>query len=88
MLAYRQTSTFILSESGRLERELNGKTYYGEIHRASFYNGLFIFLVVEVTENPLSTKMSKQFITIYCDAIDKESYRLLARLINSGRGES
>lgn len=83
--AYLQSNSFMLSESGLVERMLNGKHYYGKITRGSFYNGFFVFLILEMTENPLMGKSNKQFITIYHDAVSEYHYRLLARLIISGR---
>ncbi|MCP5076811.1 MAG: hypothetical protein GY951_01965, partial [Psychromonas sp.] len=59
--------------------------YSGKIGQHSFYNGFFIFLQLDIQNSVFTQQTSKQFITIYKDAISEEQYRLLARLINSGR---
>jgi len=76
----------LLSESGLVERKVNGKLFNGNIGHSSFYNGFFIFLQLDINSSIFSKKKSRQFMVIYKDAITHEQYRLLARLINSGRG--
>ena len=83
--AYLHSAQFMLSESSLVERVIGDKTYYGKIGRGSFYNGFFIFLILEVTDSVVIGKSNKQFITLYSDAVTASDYRLLARLINSGR---
>jgi len=83
--AYLHSAQFMLSESSLVERIIGDKTYYGKIGRGSFYNGFFIFLILEVTDSTVIGKSNKQFITLYSDAVTTSDYRLLARLINSGR---
>jgi len=83
--SYQQSDQFMLSESSLVERIIDEKSYYGKIGRGSFYNGFFIFLILEMSDRVITIKRSKQFIIIYNDAITKSDYRLLARLINSGR---
>jgi len=83
--AYHQSDQFMLSESSLVERVIDDKTYYGSINSGSFYNGFFIFLILDMGENVLMDKSNKQFITLYCDAVTQSEYRLLARLINNGR---
>ena len=82
---FLQQYELLISESGLVERVVAGKRYHGKISTSSFYNGLFIFLKIEVKSTLISGKETKQFITIYKDAISEEQYRLLARRINSGR---
>ncbi|WP_022940557.1 protein YgfX [Psychromonas hadalis] len=83
--AFLQQDELLLSESGALERVLASKVYSGKIGAHSFYNGFFIFLQLDIVGSPFAKKTSKQFLTIYKDAITEEQYRLIARLINSGR---
>jgi len=83
--AYQQSDQFMLSESSLVERVIGDKTYYGSIGRGSFYNGLFIFLILDMSDSVVIDKSNKQFITLYRDAISQSDYRLLARLIHSGR---
>ena len=83
--AYQQSFEFKVSESGLIEREVNGSLYLGKISNSSFYNGFVIFLKLEVKGNMLSDQKDRQFMTIYKDAVTEKHYRLLARLINSGR---
>ena len=84
-IAFLQQTELMMSESGLVERVVDDKRYGGKISNRSFYNGLFIFLVIEVNSAVMMGNNSKQFITIYNDAISEDQYRLLARLINSGR---
>lgn len=82
---FLQQDELLISESGLVERAVADKRYYGNISNGSFYNGFFIFLVLEVKSTVMLDKKSNQFVTIYKDALSKEQFRLLARLINSGR---
>ncbi len=75
----------LLSESGLIERTVNDKKVNGKIGHHSFYNGFFIFLQLQVVDTLFADKNGKQFMIIYRDAITDKQYRLLARLINSGR---
>jgi hypothetical protein len=83
---FLQQDELLFSESGLVERMLAGTRYHGKISSGSFYNRLFIFLKIDVKSTVISGKNKPQFITIYKDAVDEEQFRLLARLINSGRG--
>lgn len=83
--AYLQSTQLMLSESGMVERVIGDKPYYGKISRTSFYNGFVIFLILDINDSLFIGNSHKQFITIYSDAISESDYRLLARLINSGR---
>ncbi|MEI6898199.1 MAG: hypothetical protein V5786_12105 [Psychromonas sp.] len=83
--AYLQSLSFMVSETGLVERTIGDRFYYGKISRSSFYNSGFIFLILEMSESLVIDKNEKQYITIYHDAITTSEYRLLARLINSGR---
>lgn len=83
--SFSEQGELLFSESGLVERRAEGKYFNGKIGRYSFYNGFFIFLQLEITGTGFTKKSTKQFITIYKDAITDEQYRLLARLINSGR---
>lgn len=83
---FQQQDELLISESGLVERVVADKRYHGKISRGSFYNGLFIFLKLNVKSTVLAGKNKKQYITIYKDAVSEEQFRLLARLINSGRG--
>ncbi len=82
---FLQQDELLMSESGLVERVIADKRYHGKISNGSFYNGWFIFLKLEVKSTVMSGKTAKQYITIFKDAISEEQYRLLARLINSGR---
>lgn len=86
--AYLQTDQLLLSESGLVERNIGELCYSGKISPRSFYNGFFILLRLEMKEGVFTVKNTTQFITVYKDAVSEEHYRLLARLINSGRDES
>ncbi|GLS92655.1 hypothetical protein GCM10007916_37270 [Psychromonas marina] len=83
--AVRQVAELLLSESGLVERKLGDKDYAGQISEASFYNRFFIFLILKEMKSGLFDKGEKQFVLIYRDAISVADYRLLARIINSGR---
>ena len=83
--AYLQKAELLLSESGLIESVVEEKRTSGKIGLNSFYNGLFIFLQLDITDSVFTKKSTKQFIFIYKDAVNEEQYRLLARLINSGR---
>ena len=83
--AFQQQDELLISESGLVERVLEDTRYHGKINGGSFYNGCFIFLKLDVKSTVMAGKEIKQFMTIYKDAISEEQYRLIARLINSGR---
>jgi hypothetical protein len=83
--AFLQHDEFLISESGLVERVFDDKRYHGEISAGSFYNSWFIFVKLDVKRTIILGKNRKQFITIYKDAISKEQFRLLARLIKNGR---
>jgi len=83
--AYSQQAELLLSESGLVERVVGNKSYNGRVGRYSVYNALFILLQLDIQNSVFTEQTSKQFITIYKDAISEEQYRLIARLINSGR---
>jgi len=83
--AYLQSEQFMLSESGLIEEVAEHQRYYGKISHHSFYNGFFIFLILDINENVFINKSNKRYITLYADAITESEYRLLARLINNGR---
>lgn len=83
--AYLKHDELLLSESGLLERRVGELLYHGKINPGSFYNGFFVFLQLDIKSAVFTEKDSKQFITIYKDAVSEEQYRLLARLINNGR---
>jgi len=83
--AYLQSTQFMLSESGMIERVIGDKPHYGKISRASFYNGFVIFLIIDINDSLPLDNRHKQFVIIYSDAVSEADYRLLARLINSGR---
>lgn len=83
--AYNQSSEILVSESALVQRTLGGKQYHGKISEGSFYNHFFIFLQLKEMSSGLADKQARQYMTLYRDAISKEHYRLLARLINSGR---
>ena len=84
-IGYLQSTQFMLSESGLVERLIGDRSWYGKIATGSFYNGVFIFLILEVSDNAVIGSTRKQFITIYNDAVTEGEYRLIARVINSGR---
>lgn len=83
--AYQQQGELALSDSGLVECIAGDKTCSGKIGRYSLYNGLFIFLHLDIQNSAFTQQTSKHFITIYKDAISEEQYRLIARLINNGR---
>ena len=83
--AFLAHDELLISESGLVERVVANKRFQGKISATSFYNGWFIFLKLDVKSTVMSGKNSKQFITIYKDAISEEQFRLIARLINSRR---
>ena len=83
--SFLEQGVLLLSDSGLVERILGGKSFNGSIGQSSFYNGFFIFLQLEVTNSTFLQKKNRQFMIIYKDAITNEQYRLLARLIKSGR---
>lgn len=84
--AAKHAGEFLLSESGLVERRLGDNDYAGKISEACFYNRFFIFLIFKEMRSSLSDNGKKQFMIIYRDAISEEHYRLLARIISSGRG--
>jgi hypothetical protein len=83
--AYLSCDEIKLSESGLVERQLEGKRYYGVISGKSFYNTWLIVLKLEVKDNLFSEKSMKQLMFIYKDAISEEHFRLLAQVINNRR---
>lgn len=83
--SFLEQGVLLLSDSGLVERIIRGKSFNGNIGQSSFYNGFFIFLQLEVTNSTFLQKKNRQFMIIYKDAITNEQYRLLARLIKSGR---
>ena len=83
--AHSQQAELLLSESGLIERIIGEKIYSGKIGQYSIYNGFFILLQLDIKSSVFTQEVTKQFIIIYKDAISEGQYRLLARLINSGR---
>ena len=71
---YLQKAELLLSESGLVERVEEGKCYSGKIGQHSFYNGFFIFLQLDIKNSVFTEKTTKQFLTIYKDAISEEEY--------------
>lgn len=77
-----------LSDRGEVELILkNHNMLSGKISKASFYNGLCVYLYIQA--NPVGSGLtsngsSKKLVVIYKDAVTAEEYRLLARLINTG----
>jgi len=88
---YEQTYSLKLSENGEAELILADEVMItGKICNASFYNGFCVYLYIQANPTDLSNllrpiKNSKKLIVIYKDAVSTEQYRMLARLINTGR---
>jgi hypothetical protein len=87
---HAQTYSLKLSDRGEVELILkNQNRLTGKISKASFYNGLCVYLYIQANPMQLgnlltSKKNSKKLVVIYKDAVTTEQYRLLARLINTG----
>ena len=88
--AYRQRYHLKLSDSGRVEvrASANGKLTSGLVSASSFYNAFFLSLHLKNNPNDFSSlnHRKKLSVVIYRDAVSESEYRLLARLINFGRG--
>ncbi|MCG6201487.1 protein YgfX [Psychromonas antarctica] len=90
--AYGQEYDLRLSDSGLVEIvcEDNDVTI-AEISRSSFYNHFCLCLHLQKVHTDISNlidkkkKVEKFFVVIYRDAVSEAEYRLLARLINTGR---
>lgn len=88
--SYAQTCTIRLNDAAQVEVVFaNKQLVSAEIGQSSFYNGFFLCLHLQSRSNQLfpvtkHQKLPAKFIVIYKDAIKKEEYRLLARLINLG----
>jgi hypothetical protein len=88
---YAQTYSLRLSDRGEVELILtDGIVMTGKISGASFYNGFCVYLYIQANPTDLSNllkpvKKSKKLIVIYKDAVNTEQYRMLARLIHTGR---
>ncbi len=88
---YAQRYNLQLSDSGLVEFvSKNGDLISAKIGSSSFYNGFFLSLHLQNNPADLANlidrkKVSNSFIVIYRDAVSEQEYRLLARLINSGR---
>lgn len=80
-----------LSDSGLVEViSENNDLISAKISPSSFYNSFFLCLHLQKNVNDISNlinnkKFSNSFIVIYRDAVSEAEYRLLARLINTGR---
>lgn len=79
----------LVAENGSIE--IN-KPYFllGEISGRSFYNGWVLFLCVEEKSKLLINteqkhNKSKKWFVVFCDSVSNKEYRLMARLINTGR---
>lgn len=89
--ASAQSYQLKLSDSGGLEAGfINGCVVNALISSSSFYNGFFLCLRLQ--NNPANIlppankeNIRKACIIIYRDAVSEAEYRLLARLINTGR---
>lgn len=62
-----------------------------KISPSSFYNSFFLYIHLQNSPTDIyyfinNKKSDNSFVVIYRDAVSEEQYRLLARLINSGRG--
>lgn len=60
----------------------------GKVSTRSFYNNWFIFLCVDLTNNLLvisqqPSKKKQKWFVIFADSVNKDDYRLIARLISS-----
>ena len=85
---YTQTYSLKLSDRGEIELILtDGAVMAGKISNASFYNGFCVYLYIETNSINLlrPAKSSNKLIVIYKDAVNSEQYRMLARLIHTGR---
>jgi hypothetical protein len=85
---YAQTYSLRLSDRGEVELILtDGAVIDGKISNASFYNSFCVYLYLETNSTNLlkPVKKSKKLIVIYKDAVNTEQYRMLARLIHTGR---
>ncbi|HEY5716417.1 MAG TPA: protein YgfX [Psychromonas sp.] len=89
--AYARTYQIKLNDTGKVAVvDANKQVNRGEIGSSSFYNGFCVFIHLQGSASDLSgpttqKKHPAKFIVIYKDAIKEDEYRLLARLINSGR---
>jgi hypothetical protein len=89
--AHGQVYNLKLSDSGLVEiRSENNDLISAKISSSSFYNSFFLYLHLQNSSTDISNlinnkKVSNSFIVIYRDAVKEAEYRLLARLINSGR---
>lgn len=89
--SYAHTCNIKLSDTGKMEVVFaNKQLISGEISGSSFYNGFCLFIHLQSRPTDLSDliiqkKASKRFIVIYKDAVKEDEYRLLARLIKTGR---
>lgn len=89
--AYAQTYNIKLSDTGKIDVIFaNKQLISGEISSSSFYNGFCLFIHLQSRATDLSSlilekKPAKRFIVVYKDAVKEDEYRLLARLIKTGR---
>lgn len=89
--ASEQVYNLKLSDSGLVDLvSQNNEFISAKISRFSFYNSFFLCLHLQNNPRDLSSltkykNISDFFIVIYRDAVSEEQYRLLARLINTGR---
>jgi len=89
--AYAQTYNIKLSDTGKIDLSFaNQQLISGEISSSSFYNGFCLLIHLQSRPTDLSSlilekKPAKRFIVIYKDAVKEDEYRLLARLIKTGR---
>lgn len=89
--ASAQSYQLKVSDSGLLEVAfINGGVVSGQISCSSFYNSFFLCLrLLPPSAENLSLcnreNIRKACIVIYRDAVSEAEYRLLARLINTGR---
>ena len=89
--AAAQSYQLKVSDSGKLEAGvINGCIVSAQISDSSFYNSFFLCLRLQNNPADISDmrhreNIRKAFIVIYRDAVSEAEYRLLARLINTGR---
>ena len=86
--AYQQNYHLMLSDAGKVKLLAhNGEVTEGEISSRSFYNGLFLSLQINESQDfyDLAKKRKKLIIVIYKDSICDADFRLLARILHSGR---
>jgi|GEM_PF-3329404 len=89
--AYGQIYNLKLSDSGLVSLiSANNDLISAKISPSSFYNSFFLCIHLHNSPTDIhylinNKKRYNAFIVIYRDAVSEAEYRLLARLINSGR---